>query len=85
MNPPNPNQIRLDLKDIKNVPCDACDSEMFNAAFILKRLPAIASPTGKESLIPVQLFSCAACGHINEEFLKEVGTINEKEGKEGTA
>ena len=70
------NQIKLLIKDIKNVPCDACGSETFNPVIILKRLPAIASPTGQESLVPIQVFSCQDCGHINEEFLREVGEIN---------
>ena len=32
-------------------------------------LSALLSPTGEEAKIPIQVFACAKCGHINKGFL----------------
>jgi hypothetical protein len=35
-------------------------------------MSALLSPHGKETMIPMQVFACAKCGHINNDFeLKE--------------
>ena len=35
---------------------------------LLYDLLTIVSPHGKETMIPMQVFTCAKCGHINEDF-----------------
>ena len=37
--------------------------------FGLFKISAVLSPTGKESMIPLQIYKCDKCGHINKEFL----------------
>ena len=32
-------------------------------------MSALLSPHGKETMIPMQVFACAKCGHINDAFL----------------
>ena len=32
-------------------------------------MSALLSPHGKETMIPMQVFACAKCGHINKGFL----------------
>ena len=62
--------INLDLSNVDNIKCDECDNETFVPAFIIKQVSALMSPTGKETLVPVQLFKCSKCGHVNEKFLE---------------
>lgn len=64
--PPN---MQVDLKDAPNVECEICQATHFVPAFIIKQVPALLSPTGKEMLVPVQVFKCGKCNHINELFL----------------
>ena len=33
------------------------------------KVSALVSPTGKETVLPIQLFACAHCNHINEDML----------------
>ena len=44
-----------------------------------KRLSALVSPSGKEQLVPIPVFRCDDCGHINDEFLpkseKEISEV----------
>ena len=39
-----------------------CGSKHFQEVFMLKKISALASPTGQVAVIPVQLYSCAVCG-----------------------
>ena len=62
--------FNVDLSNADNVKCNECDNETFVPAFIIKQVSALMSPTGKETLVPVQLFKCSKCGHVNEKFLE---------------
>jgi hypothetical protein len=67
------------MQDIVNIPvgleqtdaikCDKCESNAFSPAFLLRKVSALLSPTGKDTVIPIQVFACNSCGHINEEFM----------------
>ena len=57
------------LEDAPCVACDECQSTQFVPAIIIKQESALVSPTGKDTLVPVQVFKCGKCNHINELFL----------------
>jgi len=61
-------QRNLDLSQADDVACDKCNYTYFESAFIVKRVTALTSPTGQEGIIPIPVFVCKSCGHINEEF-----------------
>ena len=46
---------------------------LFIQLMMFKKLSAVLSPTGEESLIPVQVFACNSCGHVNEQFIPQTG------------
>jgi len=60
--------IPVSLDQTDEIKCDKCGSNAFHPAFLLRKVSALISPTGKETVIPIQVFACDACGHINEEF-----------------
>jgi len=66
------NKINIDLSNVDSIRCDSdgCDSEYFSPTFVIKKLSALVSPSGKETLIPLQTFKCDKCGHINALFLQ---------------
>jgi len=39
---------------------------------MLKKISAIVSPTGKEEMVPIQLFSCGSCGAVPKIFLEAI-------------
>jgi hypothetical protein len=49
--------------------CSKCESKVFAPAVVLKKLSALLSPNGKETMIPVQVFMCAKCQYVPDEFL----------------
>ena len=60
----------LDLSHAKDIVCDECKCKAFKQSMMLKSLSALVSPTGKESIVPISVFACEQCGHVNEEFTK---------------
>ena len=64
-------QIADSLKNADDVKCEECGGQYFSTVFAIKHLSALISPVGKELNIPLQLFRCADCGHVNKDFLKE--------------
>ena len=59
----------IDLTHAKDIECEKCEGRGFKQTMMLKRLSALVSPTGQETLIPVGVFACEKCSHINKEFL----------------
>ena len=61
-------QMKVDLSQTTAVSCEACKNDTFIPAFKMRKLSALLSPAGQESMIPIQVFACAKCGHINKGF-----------------
>ena len=68
--PPTENvNPQMDIKQTTPVACDNCKSQAFQEAMILRNVSAILSPSGKAGILPLPVFACIACGHINSQFL----------------
>ena len=65
-----PTLDNVDLTHAKTLECEECGCKGFKQSLMLKKLSALISPNGQESLIPVAVFCCEQCGHINKEFLE---------------
>ncbi len=67
---PNPNmQVKIDMKQASDLTCDECGHKYFQQLMMFKKISAVMSPTGEESLVPIQVFACNSCGHVNEQFI----------------
>ena len=64
-------QIASQLKNAEDATCDECGCTSFAPVFIIKRLSALISPTGQEMNVPIQLFQCAKCSHVNKEWMPD--------------
>jgi len=58
----------IDLSKTTIISCESCGGKTFKQTMLLRKMSAIVSPTGQEALIPVAVFACEQCGHVNEEF-----------------
>tara|TARA_Y100001963_G_C6676762_1_gene397836 strand:- start:691 stop:924 length:234 start_codon:yes stop_codon:yes gene_type:complete len=63
-----PDLSNVDLTHAKTLECDKCKCKGFKQTLMLKKLSPLVSPTGQEIMIPVGIFACEQCGHINKEF-----------------
>jgi uncharacterized Zn finger protein len=61
--------INVNLDQCEDITCESCGNLTFSQVVMFKKISAIYSPTGKASLIPLQVFECSECGHVNEEFI----------------
>ena len=61
-------KVNVDLNQAENVECEECKGNYFMPVFGIKRLSALISPTGQETMVPIQMFCCVECKHINKEF-----------------
>lgn len=55
-------KMNINLSDTTPMKCTKCESDTFQIAFLLKKVPAPISPTGEETIMPVQIFECNECG-----------------------
>tara|TARA_A100001515_G_C4405601_1_gene155334 strand:+ start:198 stop:464 length:267 start_codon:yes stop_codon:yes gene_type:complete len=70
--PKNPAPINIDPNELEDIVCEKCGNPTFVPASLFKRLPASLSPTGKATLVPLQVFECSACKWVNDEFLPKM-------------
>jgi len=66
---PQSRQPSITLKDTTSVECDACKNTTFNESLIMRKVSRLLTGAPKDSYVPVPVFLCSACGHLNEEFL----------------
>ena len=69
MNNPQQPQMNIDFSQTTAEICEKCENETFVQVYQMRKLSALLSPTGQEAMIPIQVFACAKCGHINKGFL----------------
>ena len=63
-----PDLSQVDLTHAQTLECEECQGKGFKQTMMLKKLSALVSPNGQESIIPVGVFACEKCGHVNKEF-----------------
>ena len=65
--PPTQGQrIRMTIAELEALPhatCKQCGFDNFIQAYKLKRVSPLLSQSGRQEVIPMQLFICAACHH----------------------
>ena len=66
-------QVQVDLSDADTMKCQKCENPVFIQGYVIKKISAIVSPTGKEVIAPIQVFNCGNCGEMLP--LKEVNEL----------
>ena len=61
-------QEQIDISKTSAIKCEACENQTFKQSLLLRKLSALVSPNGQETLVPVQVFACEKCGNVNAEF-----------------
>lgn len=65
-------KLNVDLSQATDLICAECGNKTFAPAFILKKISALLSPSGKETMVPIQIFDCTKCHTIPGEFLSAI-------------
>jgi len=61
-------QEQVDISKTSSIRCDKCENPTFKQALLLRKLSALVAPSGQETIVPMQVFACDKCGHVNQEF-----------------
>jgi uncharacterized Zn finger protein len=61
--------MNITLDKTSGVTCDECSGEVFTDGVMLRKASRFITGTAQDALIPIQVFSCVKCGHVNKEFL----------------
>jgi hypothetical protein len=62
-------QMNIDFSQTTAEVCEECENDTFIQVYQMRTLSALLSPTGQEAKIPIQVFACIKCNHINKGFL----------------
>ena len=49
--------------------CEECGWNVFENKTYLRRISKFLIATDKDQVIPLPAIACAACGHVNKEFI----------------
>ena len=71
--PPREDGLQIDISKTDTIVCENCGNASFIQAFFLKKVSALVSPTGKEAIVPIQVFSCGNCGAIPKNMMDQIG------------
>ena len=63
-------QVRqqIEISKTSAINCESCGNSTFKQSLLLRKLSALVAPDGQETIVPVQVFACEKCGHVNSEF-----------------
>ena len=63
---------QIDINDTETIICENCGNASFIQSFFLKRISPLVSPTGKEAIVPIQVFACGNCGTIPKNMMSQI-------------
>ena len=66
--PQGQQQMNIDISQTSEMKCDKCENPTFKQTMMLRKMSAIVSPNGQETIIPMAVFACESCNHVNDEF-----------------
>ena len=61
---------QLDMSKAIPIKCESCENSTFKQTLLIRKMSALVSPSGQETVIPIGVFACEKCGHVNSEFEK---------------
>jgi hypothetical protein len=64
-------QLNISLDKTAEIICEERGHNVFQEGLMLRKASKFLAGTEKDALIPLPVFSCSKCGHVNEEFLPE--------------
>ena len=63
-------QQTIDMSQTTPIKCESCENQTFKQTLLIRKMSALVSPNGQEQIIPIGVFACEKCGHVNSEFEK---------------
>jgi predicted nucleic acid-binding Zn ribbon protein len=61
--------MNITLDKTTAVECEECGAQTFKDVVMLRKASRFVTGTAQDALIPIQVFACTSCNHVNDEFL----------------
>jgi hypothetical protein len=61
--------MNVSLKDTLPIVCEECENDIFVEGVMLRKISRFVTGTSQDALMPIPVFSCAKCGHVNADFM----------------
>lgn len=61
-------KMNVSIKDTVPVICEECKNDVFTEGLKLRKVSRFLSGTDKDGIIPIPVFYCAKCGHVNSDM-----------------
>jgi len=61
--------LNISLDKTTGINCDECENNSFQEVVLLRKASRFITGTAQDAMIPIPVFACSKCGHVNDEFL----------------
>jgi hypothetical protein len=65
------------VENAKNLSCEACKCEVMKQGFVIKTVSGLLTGDSKDTFVPVPVFACMKCNHVNKLFSEELKISNQ--------
>lgn len=65
----DPVKMNINLEDTTEITCNACGNATFHEAVVLRSISRFITGTAQDGMMPIPVFACDKCGHVNEQFM----------------
>ena len=73
----NTPKLNVGLDKTLPIVCDACDNNTFTEAVILREVSKFLTGQMQDGIVPIPVFACTTCGHVNKRFMPAELTKND--------
>ncbi len=60
------------LSKSTSIVCEKCGNQTFRESLLLRRVSRLITGEAKDGILPIPVFACTKCGHINKEFIPSI-------------
>ena len=71
--------VNVDFNQTVPVLCEECGGKYFDQKLILRKASGLLTGQSKPAYIPIPVFACKECGHVNGDFLpREIQSLDKE-------
>lgn len=62
-------KLNITLDKTTAVVCEECNGQIFTEGLMIRKASKFLTGTQQDAIVPIPVFACAKCGHVNSDFL----------------
>ena len=62
-------QQKLDINQTTPIECDKCKGQLFKEVTLIRKVSRFITNAPQDTMVPIPVFACHKCDHVNDEFL----------------